>query len=486
MPYNHLIKHSKGYIVKKKLLFASTLIASQLFAESINFNMIDKNPIRVAPNTNNQILSFNGAIKKSMKSIVNISTKRHINSSSENLPQQIFKDPFFKRFFGDQFGNQFKQNRVQRSLGSGVIIAKNGYIVTNNHVIDNAEEITVTIGDDTKEYNAKLIGKDSDSDLAVIKIDSTNLTPIKFGHSKELEVADVIFAIGNPFGIGSAVTQGIISALNKNKVGINRYENYIQTDASINPGNSGGALVDSRGALIGINTAIISKSGGNNGIGFAIPVAMVQDVVQKLVSDGKVTRGYLGVAISDLDKEMSKVYNHKQGALVLDVSVDTPAFKHGVKRGDLIYAINNKDIKNRNALQNVVASFKPDEKIILYVERDKKNIELNIVLGNRTNLVQIQSNKSRVLGGLKVTTIDANVQKQFRLAPETKGILISDVEPRSKAENVGFQPGDIIVQIEDLEIKNFQNLEVSLTKYKNTHKRVYIDRYGQTILFVIK
>jgi len=472
--------------VKKKLLFASTLIASQLFAESINFNMIDKNPTRVAPNTNNQILSFNGAIKKSMKSIVNISTKRHINSSNENLPQQIFKDPFFKRFFGDQFGNQFKQNRVQRSLGSGVIIAKNGYIVTNNHVIDNAEEITVTIGNDTKEYNAKLIGKDSDSDLAVIKIDSTNLTPIKFGHSKELEVADVIFAIGNPFGIGSAVTQGIISALNKNKVGLNRYENYIQTDASINPGNSGGALVDSRGALIGINTAIISKSGGNNGIGFAIPVAMVKDVVKKLISDGKVTRGYLGVAISDLDAEMSKVYNHKKGALVLDVSEGTPAFKFGVKRGDLIYAINDKTIRDRTDLQNIVASFKPNEKIVLSIERDKKNIELKIVLGNRTTLVQIQANNGRVLSGLKITTIDTNTQKQFRLAPDTKGVLISDVEPKSKAEKVGFQPGDIIIQIEDIEINNFQNLEASLTKYKNKHKRVYVNRYGQTILFVIK
>ena len=472
--------------MKKKLLFASTLIASQLFAESINFNMIEKNPERVAPNTNNQILSFNGAIKKSMKSIVNISTKRHVNSSTENLPLQMFNDPFFKRFFGDQFGNQFKQNRVQRSLGSGVIIAKNGYIVTNSHVIENAEEITVTIGNDTTEYSAKLIGKDADSDLAVIKIDSENLSPIKFGHSKELEIADVIFAIGNPFGIGSTVTQGIISALNKNKVGINRYENYIQTDASINPGNSGGALVDSRGALIGINTAIISKSGGNNGIGFAIPVAMVKDVVQKLVSDGKVTRGYLGVAISDLDKEMSKVYNHKKGALVLDVSVDTPAFKYGVKRGDLIYAINDKDIRDRTALQNVVAAFKPDEKIVLHIERDKKNIKLDIVLGNRTNLVQIQSNNGRVLGGLKVSTIDANMQKQFRLSPDTKGVLISDVEPKSKAEKAGFQAGDILIQVEDIEIKNFQNLEVSLTKYKNKHKRVYVNRYGQTILFVIK
>ena len=472
--------------MKKKLLLASTLIASQLFAESINFDMMEKNPTRVAPNSANQILSFNNSIKKSMNSIVNISAKRHVDTNMQNLPLQMFNDPFFKRFFGDQFGNQFKQNRVQRSLGSGVIVSKSGYIVTNNHVIENAEEISVTIGNGTTEYNAKLIGRDSDSDIAVIKIEAKNLTPIKLGHSKSLKIADMIFAIGNPFGIGSTVTQGIISALNKNKVGINRYENYIQTDASINPGNSGGALVDSRGALIGINTAIISKSGGNNGIGFAIPVDMVRDVVKKLVSDGKVTRGYLGVSISDLDQSLEKVYNHKKGALVLDVSPDSPAAKYGLKRGDLIYTINSKKITDRTSLQNVVASFKPNQKVAIEVERDKKNIKLDIVLGNRDSLVHVQSNNGRVLGGLKLSAIDVNMQKQFRLAPDANGILISDVAPKSKAEKTGFQSGDIIIQIEDIEIKNFANIETALTKYNNKHKRVYVNRYGQTILFVTK
>jgi len=472
--------------VKKKLLLASTLIASQLFAESINFEMVEKNPARVAPNSTNQILSFNNSINKSMNSIVNISAKRHVETGVNNLPLQMFNDPFFQRFFGDQFGNQFKQNRVQRSLGSGVIVSKNGYIVTNNHVIENAEEITVTIGNDTTEYNAKLIGKDSDSDLAVIKIEAKSLTPIKLGHSNSLKIGDMIFAIGNPFGIGSTVTQGIISALNKNKVGINRYENYIQTDASINPGNSGGALVDSRGALIGINTAIISKSGGNNGIGFAIPVDMVKDVVKKLVADGKVTRGYLGVAISDLDPSLQKVYNHKKGALVLDVSVDTPAEKYGIKRGDLIYSINGKKITDRTSLQNVVASFKPNQKVTIELERNKKDMKLDIILGNRDSLAQVQSKNGKVLGGLRLSNIDENVKKQFRLPLNAKGILIADVEPKSKAEKTGFQPGDIIIQIEDIEVKTFTDVESALRKYKKAHKRVYVNRYGQTILFVIK
>ena len=307
------------------------------------------------------------------------------------------------------------------------------------------------------------------------------------GDSNTLQVGDLIFAIGNPFGIGSTVTQGIISALNKNKVGINRYENYIQTDASINPGNSGGALVDSRGALIGINTAIISKSGGNNGIGFAIPVAMVKDVVTKLVADGKVTRGYLGVVIGDIDNELLKVYKRKEGALVLDISADTPAFKYGLKRGDLIYAINGKAIKDRNTLQNTIASFKPDEKIILQVERDNKDIEISIILSDRSTSLEVPVDSSiSVLGGLKLSAIDSETQKQFRLQNDVNGILISDVEPKSKAEKSGFQAGDVIVQIEDIEIKTFSNIETALKKFSNKYKRIYVNRYGQTILFVIQ
>jgi serine protease Do len=474
--------------VKKKLLIISTLIATQLFAKTIEFEMMEKNPVRIAPNSNNEILSFNNSIKNPVNSIVNISAKKHIDVNLESLPLQMFNDPLFKKFFGDQFTNQFKQNRVQRSLGSGVVVSNDGYIVTNNHVIENADEITVTIGDDTTEYNGKLIGRDADSDMAVIKIETNKmLTPIKIGDSNNLQVGDVIFAIGNPFGIGSTVTQGIISALNKNKVGINRYENYIQTDASINPGNSGGALVDSRGALIGINTAIISKSGGNNGIGFAIPVAMVKDVVTKLIAHGKVTRGYLGVVIGDIDNELLKVYVRKEGALVLDISADTPAFKYGLKRGDLIYAINGKNVKDKTSLQNIIASFKPDEKVTLQVERNGKDIEISIVLGDRTSSLEIPvDSRLPVLGGLKLSVIDSETQKQFRLPSEINGILISDVEPKSKAEKAGFQAGDVIIQIEDIEIKNFTNIETALKKYNNKYKRVYVNRYGQTILFVIQ
>ncbi|PLY06434.1 MAG: serine protease [Arcobacter sp.] len=470
----------------KKSILIATLIATNLFATSIDFNMAEMNPQRVAPNNQNQILSFHNSIKEPMQSVVNIAAKRTVSSNAGNIPSQMFNDPILRRFFGDQFNEQFKENRIQRSLGSGVIISKDGYIVTNNHVVENADEITITIADNPKEYNARVIGKDSDSDLAVIKIEGSNFTPIKIGYSNDLEVGDLIFALGNPFGIGSTVTQGIISALNKDNVGINRYENFIQTDASINPGNSGGALVDSRGALIGINSAIISKSGGNNGIGFAIPVAMVKDVVKKLVADGKVTRGYLGVVIGDLKQNLSKIYTHQEGALILDVAKDTPAAKYGLKRGDLIYSVNNTKIRNRKDLQNVIASFKPDEKITINLERNKNEIKLKITLGNRAGLVTSEANNGKFLGGLLLSEINANMIQRFRLSSNITGVLITAVEPSSEAEKVGFQPGDVIIQIEDIEIENFGDMQQAIRKYNKKDKRVYVNRYGQTILLAIK
>lgn len=463
------------------------LLVGSLFAKNIEFEEMEKNPERVNPSQSNEILSFGNALKSSVNSIVNISAKRSVEQNMNALPFQMFNDPFFKKFFGDEFSNQFKQNRVQRSLGSGVIVTKDGYIVTNNHVVENADEISVTIGEDPTEYSAKLVGKDSDSDLAVIKIDSKDkLTPIKLGDSSTLLVGDVAFAIGNPFGVGNTVTMGIVSALNKNKVGINKYENYIQTDASINPGNSGGALVDSRGALIGINTAILSKSGGNDGIGFAIPVEMVKDVVGKLVSDGKVVRGYLGVVIADLDKDTQQVYNRKSGAIILDISDDTPAAKYGLKRGDLIFSINGKEIKDRNSLQNLIASFLPKDKIKVGVERGKKDRIIEVVLGDRSIIPGLQAENQTILGGLRVAQINNEVLRKYRLPSDVTGILITDVEPKSKAEKVGFQAGDIIIQIEDIEIKNFSNIEQALKGYNDAYKRVYVNRYGQTLMFVIQ
>ena len=271
----------------KKTILISALLSSTLFAASVTFENAPKSPKHKLPNGQNEILSFNSALKDSMNAVVNIST-RTIN----------YQGDLNRQFFREFFGNQMPAQKSENSLGSGVIVSKDGYIVTNNHVVDGADEISVTVNGRDKEYMAKVIGRDKGSDLAVIKIEAEKLEPITFSHIEDVKLGDVVFAIGNPFGVGQTVTQGIVSALNKHGVGINQYENFIQTDASINPGNSGGALIDSRGALIGINSAILSRSGGNHGIGFTIPVDMVKNVVSKLVLDGKVQRGFMGVNIS--------------------------------------------------------------------------------------------------------------------------------------------------------------------------------------------
>lgn len=330
---------------------------------------------RVSPDIGQtRIYSFNASIEGASQVVVNISTQKKIKSQMNNHP--MFNDPFFQQFFGDMY-RQVPKEKVERSLGSGVIISKDGYIVTNNHVIDGADKIMVSLPGSNKEYKAKIIGTDSRTDLAVIKIEQNNLPSIKFADSSLVKVGDLVFAIGNPFGVGETITQGIVSALNKNGIGINDYENFIQTDASINPGNSGGALVDSRGALIGINTAIISRSGGNQGIGFAIPSDMVKKIVKQLIEKGGIRRGYLGVGIQDVSSHLRDTYGDKEGAVIISLENDSPAKKAGLMVWDLITKVNGKPIKNSAELRNMIGTMSPNEKVTITYIRDKKRSKCN-------------------------------------------------------------------------------------------------------------
>ena len=467
----------------KKLTAISAILAVSLFSAEVKFDMAPRGAEHIMPNSLNQVFSFNKAVERARKAVVNISTKKHVRFN--NTLNYLFNDPFFKDFFGRHFDFNIPKERIQRSLGSGVIISKDGYIVTNNHVINDADEITVTLQGSDKEYPAKIIGKDPDSDLAVIKIDAPNLTPITLGYADELKVGDVVFAIGNPFGVGETVTQGIISALNKNRVGINRYENFIQTDASINPGNSGGALVDSRGALIGINSAIISRSGGNNGVGFAIPVDMVKDVATKLIKYGKIQRGYMGVSIKDLDENLKSVYKHDYGAVVLDVVKGSAAEKAGIKRGDLIFEVDGKKVKNAAELQRVIANYPPNKEIKVKIERDKKEKSLKLVLGSRSSEISLEAGKA-VLGGIYLNELDKQNRYRYRIPPSVHGVLVTDVEPNSSAEKAGIQAGDVIVQIEDIEVKSMSDIEKAIRKYGHAPKKVFVNRYGNILIFVLK
>jgi len=462
----------------KKTLFISTVLAATLMAGTIEFNEAPK-ATRVMPSAG-KIFSFNQAIEHASQCVVNISAKKRVR---QNIPQ-AFMDPFFREFFNMPFGQIMPRERVQRSLGSGVIVSSDGYIVTNNHVIDGADEVHVTLPNSTKEYTAKIVGTDPKTDIAVIKIDAKDLPAIQMGDSDTLKTGDLVFAIGNPFGVGESVSQGIISALGKDRVGINQYENFIQTDAAINPGNSGGALVDSRGVLIGINSAIITRSGANNGIGFAIPVNMVKRVASQLIEHGKVEYGYLGVSISDLTPDLQKLYKNKEGAVILNVDKDTPAQKAGLKRGDLIIKVNDRPIQDASDLKNAIGAIPPGHKVTLTFERNKTIHTLQVTLA------EFPDNQLKVTGdqgfvdGLTLRNITPQIRNQIGIPDDIQGVIVSEVKPGSKADKAGFMPGDIIIQIEDTMIKSVKDVERAMKKYSDS-KRVYINRRGMIRILVV-
>ncbi|CAN5890758.1 Do family serine endopeptidase [soil metagenome] len=321
--------------------------------------------------------SYRFAAKRAMPSVVNINTAKESRQSANPL----LNDPFFKRFFGEQAGPQTER---QASLGSGVIVSSQGYILTNNHVIEEADEISVSLSDGRKAL-ARVVGTDPETDLAVIKIDLPNLPAITLGHSELAAVGDVVLAIGNPFGVGQTVTMGIVSALGRNDIGINTYENFIQTDAAVNPGNSGGALVDVNGDLLGINSAIYSRSGGSMGIGFAIPVSTIKMVMESIIADGQVVRGWIGVEPQDITAEMADSFNikHASGAIVAGVIRGGPADKAGVKPGDILIAIDGKPVANKTEILNLIAQLKPDNKAKLTVLRKASESTMEIVIGKR-------------------------------------------------------------------------------------------------------
>ena len=454
----------------KKLFLLSTIAAVSLYAGSITFENAPENPTHRVPVTGNEILSFSHTIKNTLNSVVNISTRRHTQ-----------KNRLYRYYFGPGYKQRIPGNRMQRALGSGVILSADGYIVTNSHVVANADEITVTVNGRKKEFIAKLIGTDPGSDLAVIKIETDGLKPMKLSRAKDIRLGDIVFAIGNPFGVGETVTQGIVSALNKHSMGINQYENFIQTDASINPGNSGGALVDSRGALIGINSAIISPSGGNDGIGFTIPVDMVRDVVTKLIEDGKVSRGYMGVVISKVTEQMKTLYKHKEGAVITDVQPNSASARAGLKRGDLVYAVNGKSVDSPSDLQRVIASLKPNEKANISIERDKKELNVPITLGSRENTYGAENGSFK---GMSLAAIDGTIRKRYQIPTGVDGVLVERIEPGSQAEKDGFQVGDVIIQIENKTVVSPDDIREALQAKRGTAKRVYVNRNGMVFLLI--
>ncbi len=469
----------------KKNIIIMLLLSSTLLMANVKLQSMPGNPKRENASNTNVILSYHNSIKKVQNIVVNIASTKKLEMN-ENF-QNMLNNPFLKEFFGDQFRQMKKQRRKAYSLGSGVIISQDGYIVTNNHVVNGADKIIVTVHGDKKEYKAKIIGQDPKTDIAVIKIDAKNLPVAQFGDSSKLLTGDIVFAVGNPFGVGESVTQGIISALNKSSIGLNQYENFIQTDASINPGNSGGALVDSRGAIIGINSAIISRSGGNNGIGFAIPSNMVKKIAITLINDGKVQRGYLGVSITDLKADMKDLYKSDSGALILTVEKKSSAEKAGLQRGDLIIEVDGEKVKNANDLKNIVGSILPNKKITIKFERNKIIKTTQAILSNMNNSSNFSNNQEDpYIKGLTVLNIDQKLRLKYQIPKSISGVLITKVKYNSKADKIGFKRGDIIIQIQNQPITDIKSLNKTLQKFKNKTKMIYINRNGFVTYLIAK
>jgi serine protease Do len=402
--------------------------------------------------------SFAPVVKGVAPSVVQVYVSSRPNNDAPNLP---LNDPFFRHFFGDQFNERQRGGAGprQQGLGSGVIVTKDGYILTNNHVVEKADDIKVALNDG-REFKARVVGADAKTDIAVLKIDEDNLPYLPIADSDQTQVGDVVLAIGNPFGVGQTVTMGIVSATGRGNMGLD-YEDFIQTDAAINPGNSGGPLVDAEGRLIGINTAILSRSGGNHGIGFAIPVNLARNVMDSLVNEGRVVRGYIGVTIQDLTPELAKQFNAQDhhGALVAEVASDGPAGKAGVQSGDVIVEFNGKPVRDSRQLKLNVAGTKPGKKVPMKVVRDGKEKALSITLKELPGQ-KVASNdggstdSSAALDGVVVQDLDPAIKRELNVPATISGAVVASVDENSPAFEAGLRRGDIIQEINRKPVKN--------------------------------
>jgi serine protease Do len=436
---------------------------------------------------------FSSVLKPALPAVVNIHTSKVVKSRpSQMMP--FFNDPMFKQFFGDQFGQGQQQPQTEReqSLGSGVIITSDGTIVTNNHVIDGASDIDVDLAD-KREFKAKLVGTDAKTDIAILKIDATGLPTLAVGDSSKLQVGDVIFAIGEPFGLGGTATMGIVSATGRGGLGIEGYEDFIQTDAAINPGNSGGAMIDLHGDLIGINTAILSGGGGGNqGIGFAIPINMARSVMDQIVGHGKVVRGYLGLYPQDVTPALAKQFGLSKpgGALVSGLKPDAPAAKAGLRNGDVILELNGQPVESGNDLRLRISQTAPGSSVKLEVSRDGKTQDMSVTLGELPTDKSAEEAPGESTGGgldgVNVQDLTPETAQELQLAPGTRGVVVESVDPSSAAAAMGLQRGDVIQEVNHKPVHNITEYKQELAATGKQPVLLLVNQGGVTQYVVIE
>ena len=486
--------------MKKKIFLGIVILLIGFLLGGISYYLIGKifypHSVRApfAPKVPSQILetsrAFSEIVSAVSPAVVNISTTKVVRR--DTLP--FSEDPFFDLFkpFHD-FGLPKKWK--EQSLGSGVIVSKDGYIITNNHVVEQSEDIRVTLFD-KRSFRGKIVGADPKTDIAVVKISADNLPTVPWGDSDKLQVGEFVLAIGNPFGLSHTVTMGIISAVGRANVGIADYEDFIQTDAAINPGNSGGPLVNVKGELIGINTAIFSRSGGYQGIGFAVPSNMARLVMDQLMKEGKIVRGWLGVTIQDITPELSQKFGLKdsKGALVGDISKGSPAEKSGMMRGDVILEFNGKEVKSVGSLRNIVSQSKVGSQVKLKILRGGKEYQLTVTVAELPKEVagspaepspeDIQKN---AFSGITVMDLTREIARQLGLGANERGVVVVKIEQGSSADEAGLKKGDVIQEIDKKKVAglgDFNKITSSIESGDTT--LLFINRGGRRFYITIK
>jgi serine protease Do len=451
-------------------------------------------------------VSYAPIIKRTAASVVYVYSTKTVRGQDMS---PFFNDPMLRRFFDgltpqpdddDQSprGNSGKnrknsprgnsRNRLpdqtQQGLGSGVVITADGYILTNNHVVEDADDVRVSIGESNKRYEAKIVGRDAPTDIAVLKIDATNLSPATFGDSDQLQVGDVVLAIGNPFGVGQSVSRGIVSALSRG-VGIGPFEDFIQTDAAINPGNSGGALLDVDGRVVGVNSAILSRSGGFAGVGFAIPINLVRSVAEQIVNTGRVERGFLGVGPQDLTEDLSNQFGAEKGALISQVTDDSPASRAGLKPGDVITKVNATEIRDARSLLMTISQLAPNTEVTIEYLRDGKTQNTKATLSRRNDEVLARTENAPVgkdigvLNGVGVGDITPQLRDQLQMPARIKGAIITSVDPDS-ASAEKLREGDVILELDRKPVSNAEEAVKLSEEIKGPQVLVLIWRNGRT------